>query len=109
MGDVQFQELLDLGDKIGYVNRGLCENEIYQCLKIPKLSVAESAGLLKSTDEDWRCSICQGGYRSDKEVGQLGCGHCHHISCIKQWLRQKNECPICKIPPMAQKARLSLD
>lgn len=65
-----------------------------------------SKWIFKNDNDDFNL---QGGYRSDKEVGQLGCGHCHHITCIRQWLRQKNECPICKIPPMAHKSRFSSD
>ena len=32
----------------------------------------------------------------EDELGRLDCGHGYHSVCIKQWLVQKNECPICK-------------
>lgn len=101
---MSYEELVDLGEKIGHVSKGLCEEEIFHCLKISKLSMAESFVLLVSSDKDWRCSICQEGWHSSVEVGRLGCGHCHHMNCLRQWLLQKNECPICKIPPTPHKA-----
>lgn len=35
-------------------------------------------------------------YADGDELGGLDCGHDFHTSCIKQWLMQKNLCPICK-------------
>lgn len=29
-------------------------------------------------------------------MGRLVCGHSYHVLCIKQWLSQKNTCPVCK-------------
>lgn len=36
-------------------------------------------------------------YVVGESVGTLDCGHDFHSHCIKQWLRQKNTCPICKM------------
>lgn len=41
-------------------------------------------------------------YETDDETGKLNCGHFYHIQCIKQWLVQKNICPICKKSAMPQ-------
>jgi len=35
-------------------------------------------------------------YVDGDDLGALDCGHDFHTSCIKQWLKQKNLCPICK-------------
>ncbi|MQM01652.1 hypothetical protein Taro_034409 [Colocasia esculenta] len=35
-------------------------------------------------------------YLVGDEVGKLHCDHRYHMTCIHQWLRQKNWCPICK-------------
>lgn len=35
-------------------------------------------------------------YVEGDDLGTLDCGHDFHTSCIKQWLMQKNLCPICK-------------
>ncbi|KAI7988980.1 E3 ubiquitin-protein ligase MBR2 [Camellia lanceoleosa] len=47
-------------------------------------------------EDDTKCSICQEEYAIGDEVGRLGCEHGFHMSCINQWLRLKNWCPICK-------------
>ncbi|KAA8531683.1 hypothetical protein F0562_006600 [Nyssa sinensis] len=46
------------------------------------------------------CCICQDEYIDGQELGKLDCGHephDFHFDCIKQWLLQKNSCPICKM------------
>ncbi|OMP01976.1 Zinc finger, RING-type [Corchorus olitorius] len=40
-------------------------------------------------------------YANGEELGKLDCGHDFHFSCIKQWLVQKNSCPICKKTALA--------
>ncbi|CAI9096130.1 OLC1v1032210C1 [Oldenlandia corymbosa var. corymbosa] len=98
-----YEELLILSEKIGYVGTGLSEEEILGCLCIFKPSEFVSGPLLISIDKEWKCSICQEGCRTIDSIGRLGCGHCHHIDCIKQWLQLKNECPVCKTAPIANK------
>lgn len=36
-------------------------------------------------------------YEPGEEVGKMECSHSYHMSCIKQWLLQKNTCPVCKV------------
>lgn len=38
-------------------------------------------------------------------LGKLDCGHDFHHACIKQWLVQKNSCPICKKMALAVRDR----
>ncbi|XP_028057041.1 uncharacterized protein LOC114261031 isoform X2 [Camellia sinensis] len=49
---------------------------------------------------DWRLDVDNMSYEEDyeaeDETGKLECGHFYHIHCIRQWLVQKNTCPICK-------------
>ncbi|KAL5697783.1 hypothetical protein ACHQM5_028899 [Ranunculus cassubicifolius] len=42
------------------------------------------------------CSICQEDYVEEDDLGSLECGHEFHFSCLKQWLKCKNVCPVCK-------------
>ncbi|RWW33050.1 hypothetical protein GW17_00002249 [Ensete ventricosum] len=35
-------------------------------------------------------------YAGEDEIGKLSCEHRYHATCIAQWLRRKNWCPICK-------------
>ncbi|KAI3946423.1 hypothetical protein MKX01_017639 [Papaver californicum] len=100
--NMTYEELLDLGESIGYVSTGLREDEITRCLRITKHSILDALQSRFLTDMNWKCSICQEEYEADDEVGKLDCGHNYHICCIKQWLLQKNACPVCKVPVTAQ-------
>ncbi|KAG6405598.1 hypothetical protein SASPL_133189 [Salvia splendens] len=91
--DMSYEELLNLGDKIGYVGTGLQEAEISNCLK-----------KFKHINKDWECSICQEKCKVEDEIGMLECGHHHHVECIKQWLLQKNACPVCKSAALRDKS-----
>ncbi|AEE29657.1 RING/U-box superfamily protein [Arabidopsis thaliana] len=86
---MSYEQLLELGDRIGYVNTGLKESEIHRCLGKIKPSVSH-------TLVDRKCSICQDEYEREDEVGELNCGHSFHVHCVKQWLSRKNACPVCK-------------
>lgn len=60
-----------------------------------------------ATEEDLRhedqCIICRlkmkirnikGVLKSDAK--RLPCGHCYHLSCLQQWIRQQMKCPLCQ-------------
>ncbi|KAG6752906.1 hypothetical protein POTOM_042946 [Populus tomentosa] len=97
-----YEQLLDLGDRIGYVNTGLKEDEISRCVKkINPTFIKELSSHVPMVLEK-KCSICQDDYEEDGEVGKLDCGHGFHIQCIKQWLGQKNTCPVCKTEPVGR-------
>ncbi|KAK4381068.1 E3 ubiquitin-protein ligase MBR2 [Sesamum angolense] len=43
------------------------------------------------------CVVCQDDLcQENSTVGVLDCGHEYHASCVRQWLQQKNICPLCK-------------
>ncbi|XWS37627.1 hypothetical protein CRYUN_Cryun19dG0061000 [Craigia yunnanensis] len=101
--NMSYEQLLELGDKIGYVNTGLKEDEISRCLRKIKGSIMNDdlpPNLPMHVDK--KCSICQEEYEADEEMGKLYCGHSFHIQCIKQWLVQKNTCPVCKTEATAR-------
>uniref|UniRef100_A0A5B7APM5 RING-type E3 ubiquitin transferase n=1 Tax=Davidia involucrata TaxID=16924 RepID=A0A5B7APM5_DAVIN len=100
--NMSYEELLELGDRIGYVNTGLREDDIIRCLRKAKLSVSDDLSSHFATEMEWKCSICQEEYEADDETGKLDCGHFYHTHCIKQWLVQKNTCPVCKTAAVAQ-------
>ncbi|XP_017243988.1 uncharacterized protein LOC108215889 isoform X1 [Daucus carota subsp. sativus] len=91
---MSYEELLDLGDRIGYVSTGLREDEIIRSLRKTKLSPLDE--LSSDIPTELKCSICQEEYTADDEMGKLDCGHTYHIQCIQNWLVKKNACPICK-------------
>ncbi|XP_073056404.1 uncharacterized protein [Primulina eburnea] len=100
--NMSYEELLELGDSIGYVNTGLREDEMTKCLRSSKLALSDHLSLRFALDMERKCSICQEEYETDDETGNLICGHSFHIDCIKQWLVQKNACPICKTAAVSQ-------
>lgn len=53
------QELLELGERIGYVSTGLKEEEIGRCLRKIKLSLINDLSAHLSKQVDRKCSICQ--------------------------------------------------
>lgn len=95
---MSYEELLELGDKIGYVSTGLREDEIGQCVRKTKPPLASHV----PTEMQWKCTICQEEYEGEDEIGKLECGHFYHMYCIKQWLVQKKTCPICKVAVESQ-------
>ncbi|XP_062225235.1 probable E3 ubiquitin-protein ligase HIP1 [Phragmites australis] len=91
--NMSYEELLALGERIGYVNTGLSEEKIMKGLKQWKyfcMPLEESATGVEP------CCICQENYVDGEDMGRLDCSHDFHTSCIKQWLVIKNVCPICK-------------
>lgn len=50
------------------------------------------------SNENDTCAICRQVYNSDDIVRKINmCGHFFHSSCIEQWLRNNNNCPVCRI------------
>ena len=43
------------------------------------------------------CTICLEDFTEGEEVVLCPCKHCYHQYCIKDWLRMKNSCPMCKL------------
>ncbi|RCV26872.1 hypothetical protein SEVIR_5G282500v4 [Setaria viridis] len=92
--NMTYEELLDLGDKIGYVSTGLREDEITRSIR--KVTQPSFGSFRFATEMERKCSICQEEFEANEEMGRLDCGHSYHVYCIKKWLSQKNTCPVCK-------------
>jgi len=43
------------------------------------------------------CCICLDDMDKDTRVGELTCTHHFHEECIKQWYRNSQTCPLCRI------------
>uniref|UniRef100_A0A0D9ZH71 RING-type E3 ubiquitin transferase n=1 Tax=Oryza glumipatula TaxID=40148 RepID=A0A0D9ZH71_9ORYZ len=91
--NMSYEELLALGERIGYVNTGLSEDKIRTGLKQWKYVSIPIEEPLTGVEP---CCICQEEYAEGEDMGRLDCGHDFHTACIKQWLVIKNLCPICK-------------
>ncbi|XP_076931682.1 uncharacterized protein LOC143596911 [Bidens hawaiensis] len=85
--NMSYEELLALEERIGNVNTGLTEENVDKHLKLKTfVGVADAEP----------CCICQEEYKDGDDLGGLECGHEYHRGCIRQWLLQKNLCPVCK-------------
>ncbi|XP_040997835.1 probable E3 ubiquitin-protein ligase RHG1A isoform X2 [Juglans microcarpa x Juglans regia] len=89
--NMSYEELLALEERIGNVSTGLSEETILNRLRQRKSSIAVGSQL-----DAEPCCICQEEYNVGDDLGTLECGHNFHADCIKQWLMQKNLCPVCK-------------
>ncbi|MED6204502.1 hypothetical protein PIB30_009507 [Stylosanthes scabra] len=87
--NMSYEQLLELGDRIGHVNTGLKENEMGGNITYTKLQISDDQA-------DKTCTICQEEYEAGDELGRLHCDHTYHFHCIKQWVAHKNFCPVCK-------------
>ncbi|XP_057718753.1 probable E3 ubiquitin-protein ligase RHG1A [Arachis stenosperma] len=98
--NMSYEELLALEERIGNVSTGLNEETILKLLKQKKHSV-ETGSQPESEAEP--CCVCQEEYKDGEDIGTLDCGHDFHTECVKQWLKHKNLCPICKTTGLATK------
>ncbi|KAL6178185.1 hypothetical protein ACLB2K_049704 [Fragaria x ananassa] len=93
--NMTYEQLLELGERIGYVSTGLTKEEIRRCVQKIKLS------MLSDQSQHDKCIICQEEYEADDVADEMGkvlnCGHVFHFECIEQWLAHKNTCPFCKV------------
>ncbi|XP_019098062.1 PREDICTED: LOW QUALITY PROTEIN: probable E3 ubiquitin-protein ligase RHG1A [Camelina sativa] len=89
--NMSYEELLALEERIGDVCTGVNEETISNRLKQRKYK-----SNTKSPQDAEPCCICQDEYTEGEDMGTLECGHEFHSQCIKEWLKQKNLCPICK-------------
>ncbi|KAL9330305.1 hypothetical protein ACSQ67_005308 [Phaseolus vulgaris] len=91
--NMSYEQLLELGERIGHVNTGLKEDEMGRNIRKARLQIWDDTS---KHQIDKECSICQEEYEAGDELGRLNCEHSYHFQCIKQWLSQKNFCPVCK-------------
>ncbi|XP_059289026.1 probable E3 ubiquitin-protein ligase RHG1A isoform X2 [Lycium ferocissimum] len=90
--NMSYEELLALEERIGNVCTGLSEETILRSLKQHKYICIKKEDPVESEP----CCICQEEYNDGEDLGALECGHDFHADCIRQWLKHKNLCPVCK-------------
>ena len=83
--DLDYNEILELQDRIGYVNVGLDAN-VYRYFPLQLIC--------EETDDN--CVICLTKYEINEFRLRLPCKHNYHRKCIIPWLEKSKYCPICK-------------
>ncbi|KAF8105003.1 hypothetical protein N665_0164s0019 [Sinapis alba] len=95
-----YEELNDLEDSMGNVNRGLSQRRISK-LPTYKYGVKTKTCCWKIKKKkfmatDTQCTICLVDYVMGDKITTLPCKHIYHKDCISQWLTQSNVCCVCK-------------
>ncbi|XP_010316970.1 probable E3 ubiquitin-protein ligase ZFP1 [Solanum lycopersicum] len=83
------QEILELHAQIAARLRLLA---FHLSIKVHTYQLPKSTCL----DGKERCSICLDDYYDKEKLIQIICGHLYHLDCIREWIKLKNFCPICK-------------
>jgi len=86
--NMTYEQLLQLEEKMGSVSKGLTKEEIKQ---IPKAIYDK----VHNINED-KCSVCYCEFELGDKLKKLSCTHQYHSKCIKPWLTNEKNCPICK-------------
>ena len=47
--------------------------------------------------KDYACTVCLADYEPGDHIRTLPCMHNYHTECIDPWLRERGDCPICKL------------
>ena len=62
-------------------------------LNLPEITLDD---VNKLEEANKKCMVCLEDFKSKEKVTALPCLHYFHPACIKEWMKEKNECPICK-------------
>jgi len=84
-----YEELLDLGDRLGKVSKGLTPEEIQ------KIPIVKCVKVIDDKGERKTCAICYEEFSLGVSIKRLGCKHDYHILCIDPWLANECRCPVC--------------
>ncbi|KAK1176084.1 E3 ubiquitin-protein ligase RNF165-like isoform X1 [Acipenser oxyrinchus oxyrinchus] len=98
-----YEELLQLEDRLGSVNRGAVQTTIerytfphkYKKRKPHELKLAMYEE--EESDMDEKCTICLSMLEDGEDVRRLPCMHLFHQGCVDQWLATSRKCPICRV------------
>ena len=85
---MSYEQLLQLEDNMGKVNKGLNSKQIDT---LPYIKYDK-----KKYSENYKCIICMEEFVKKEKLKLLPCGHIFHDNCIKQWLLKEKTCPFCK-------------
>jgi len=73
----------------------------HTCMMCLPESIYEGHQCVLNMNEGQTCSIClsEENLRESREgTSLLGCGHVFHRSCLVEWLKRSQRCPLCRAP-----------
>jgi hypothetical protein len=62
----------------------------------PNISLDIPSSRYRETGVERECSICQVKLKTGDTVSTLECAHIYHTQCISEWVKYKQECPLCR-------------
>lgn len=90
--NMTYEELLELGEKIGNVSRGISQEKID---KIPQIKYKRISYRNKVINNE-TCPVCHEDFVEGERLKKLHCNHIYHNDCISVWLKKEKKCPFCK-------------
>ncbi|GMH45357.1 hypothetical protein BSKO_13314 [Bryopsis sp. KO-2023] len=61
---------------------------------LPRKKLAEED--ITTLGKDTTCPVCMDSFQCGDDMTALPCKHVFHIACLKQWLKRRNSCPLCR-------------
>ncbi|CAH8279340.1 unnamed protein product [Arabidopsis lyrata] len=92
--NMSYEELNQLGESIGAVNKGLSKTRICQ-IPTHKFRTASSSRTNNHVSEKTQCPICIIDFKEGDTLSTLPCAHIYHEECISLWLEQNKICCVC--------------
>lgn len=83
--DEELQEIMDLGEL----------EELYKMYGMIEVFLKKRTRIL-NTDIKKGCCICLCDIKKKTNHITLRCGHHYHHKCIRNWIRTKPNCPLCR-------------
>lgn len=94
---------MESGNSVDPRTRGLLTGDVnaklllktkkYECTSVSDDPLSNSVDKAENAES---CSICLGPFENGDCVGDIPCKHVFHKTCLKDWLRRKNSCPLCQ-------------
>ncbi|MCE0482504.1 hypothetical protein HAX54_041315, partial [Datura stramonium] len=73
------------------------DDDVLKYLKIRTHDApAKDGGDTNKVESGKICAICQSEFEHEENIGTLQCGHEYHVDCVKKWLLNKKDCPMCR-------------
>ncbi|UJR10238.1 hypothetical protein I4U23_014451 [Adineta vaga] len=91
-GPNDYERLLELDNSVR--SQSLTDEQIN------RLPTEPFQGARNKSDEENKCSVCWDDFEQNQILRRLRCFHLYHKDCIDKWLKDNNQCPICRVPPI---------
>lgn len=89
--NMSYEDWIRLQEMMGTVTRGVAKELIEE--QLPAKLFTPSLGMIS-------CPICLAEYEGGESFRTLPCAHSFHAACIDTWLVTRNDCPLCRQPPV---------